>query len=138
MDETNKPPAPRGLRILMVEDNVDTAETAALALRLHGHEVRTAPNGPTALHMVQEQMPDVVLLDIGLPQMNGWELARRLRELTSRADKPPWLIAVTGYHGSDYERCSTEAGMDLHLVKPVDLEELQRLLSSLRSLIDSD
>src|SRR5215472_2936329 len=97
MDDMNDPQAPGGLRILIVDDSADATEMAALALAVHGHQVRTAPDGPTALRMVQEQRPDVILLDIGLPQMDGWEVARRLRELTGPEAKPPVLIAISAY-----------------------------------------
>src|SRR5262245_58256287 len=102
-----------------------------MVLALRGYQVRTAPEGPAALRLVQEQLPEVVLLDIGLPHMNGWEVARKLREQTASANKRPLLIAMSGYAGSEIEQRSKEAGIDLHLPKSVDMEELQRLLSRL-------
>jgi CheY-like chemotaxis protein len=131
MDKANDPQAPGGLRILIVDDSADTTEMAALALAVHGYQVRTAPDGPTALRMVQEQRPDVILLDIGLPQVDGWEVARRLRELTGPEAKPPVLIAISGYGGAEIAQCSQAAGINLHLVKPVDMDELRQLLSRL-------
>ena len=136
MEKTGDPQSPGGLRILMVEDNADTAEMTALALRLHGHEVRIALDGPTVLRMAQVQRPDVVLLDIGLPQMDGWEVARRLRKQTGPGEKPPLLIAITGYGGRENERRSKDAGIDLHFVKPVDMEELQGILSRFHASLD--
>jgi two-component system CheB/CheR fusion protein len=136
MDEPTNLPARRGLRILIVDDSADTTEMTALALCLHGHEVWTAADGPTALQVFQEQKPEAVLLDIGLPRMSGWEVARQLRELTGPHDKRPFLVAITGYGGSENELRSAEAGIDLHLLKPVDVDELLQLLLHFRGLVD--
>jgi CheY-like chemotaxis protein len=111
-------------RILVVDDSQDSAESLALLLELHGHEVRTAFAGPAALETASAFCPDVVLLDIGLPGMDGYEVARRLRAEHGGCR----LIALTGYGRDDDRRRSREAGFDHHLVKPVDLEELTRLL----------
>ena len=115
-----------GLRILVVEDHADTAATLALLLRMEGHEVQVAPDGPAALEAVQIASPDVVLLDIGLPGMSGWEVARWVTG--QPAEKRPLLVAITGYGREEDRRRSEEAGMDLHLVKPVDPDELLGLL----------
>jgi signal transduction histidine kinase/ActR/RegA family two-component response regulator len=114
-------------RILIVDDNVDAAESLALLLRLSGHEVRLAHNGPEALQEVEAFQPEVVLLDIGLPGMSGYEVARSLRQHS--ASRQVMLIAVTGY-GQEDRRRSEEAGFDHHLTKPVDPEGLQRLLAA--------
>ncbi|MFL5330061.1 MAG: response regulator [Gemmataceae bacterium] len=115
-------------RILIVDDNVDGAESLAILLRLQGHEVRSTHDGISALELSEEFCPDVVVLDIGLPRMHGYEVARRLRSKakTQRA----LLVAVTGY-GTDLDMSqSREAGFDHHLVKPVDLEKLGEVVGS--------
>ena len=115
-----------GLRILVVEDHEDTAATLALLLRMEGHEVQVAPDGPAALEAVQFASPDVVLLDIGLPGMSGWEVARWVTG--QPAEKRPLLVAITGYGREEDRRRSAEAGIDHHLLKPVDPAELLGLL----------
>jgi PAS domain S-box-containing protein len=131
-------PAPRpsevatgsALRVLVVDDNWDSAATLGMLLRIVGHDVRTAHDGLEALRVAGEFRPAVVLLDIGLPKLNGYETARRLR-------KEPWgsrviLIATTGWgQAADRER-SKDAGFDHHLVKPVDPTALIQLLASLK------
>ena len=121
------------LHVLVVEDDADSAASLAQLLRLNGHEVRVAADGPAALQAAQESAPDVVLLDIGLPGMDGCEVARRLAERP--AEKRPLFVAVTGHDGEDERRRSEEAGIDLHLVKPADPEALSRLLSRFQSII---
>ena len=117
------PCAPR--RVLVVDDNADGADSLALHLRLSGHEVQVAYSGPAALKVAEPFRPDVVLLDIGLPGMDGYEVARRLRQQPGLADVV--LVAVTGY-GTDEDRSrSQEAGFDAHLVKPVDADALPPL-----------
>jgi PAS domain S-box-containing protein len=111
------------LRVLIVDDNEDALVSAADVLQMLGHEVRTATSGPAALEVVEQFKPDVGLLDIGLPGMDGYELAERLR---AKLGGSPGLrlIAITGYgQASDRER-SRKAGFDVHLVKPVDLGKL--------------
>jgi CheY-like chemotaxis protein len=105
------------LSVLVVEDLPDAAESTALLLVLHGYRVRVAESGPSALVAAEAEMPDVVLLDIGLPGMDGWEVARRMRERT--AAKQPVVVAVTGYGAVGDRWRSADAGVDLHLVKPV-------------------
>ena len=114
------------LRILVVDDNVDSATTMAALLGMYGHELRMAHDGLQALEEVSRFQPHVVVLDIGLPKMNGYTVASRIRE---RADIPqPLLIAVTGW-GQDEDRVrSKAAGFDHHLVKPVDPPALVALL----------
>lgn len=113
-------------RVLVVDDNRDAAEMLATLLRLHGHDVVTASDGPEALSLLDTFAAGAAILDIGLPVMDGYELARRIRE--KRPHDTPMLVAVTGYgQGGDRER-SSAAGFTHHLVKPVDHEELLRLL----------
>jgi signal transduction histidine kinase len=113
-------------RVLVVDDNRDAAATLARLLRLMGHQVETAHHGHLALEVATRFGPDVVLLDIGLPGLDGFTVCRRLRQhaVTSRAR----IIAVTGYTQEEDRRRSREAGFDAHLVKPVDLEALEGLL----------
>jgi signal transduction histidine kinase/CheY-like chemotaxis protein len=120
-------PAPR--RILVADDNADSAESLALLLTLRGSEVRTARDGWEAVEAAAAFGPDVVLLDIGMPRLNGYEAARKIRE-QSRGE---WmvLIALTGWGQNEDRQRSTEAGFDFHLVKPVDFAALEQLLASL-------
>jgi CheY-like chemotaxis protein len=121
-----------GLQILLVEDHKDTAESTAIGLRLFGYEVHIASDGPHALTLAQTQQPDVVVLDIGLPGMNGYEVAKRLRQ---EQKNRVLLIATTGYGRSTEERLkSYEAGIDLHLTKPVGLEELAYYLRTYQAV----
>ena len=121
-------PAGPCLRVLVVDDNVDAALSLALLLRAWGHDVRTAHDGPATLELVPAFQPNVVLLDIGLPGLNGFEVARLIRqqpELTA-----VWLVAMTGY-GQDSDReHSQAAGFDDHLVKPADFERLKHILAT--------
>ena len=122
-------PAPRALKILLVEDNLDSAEMMTFLLTLGGHEVRTAHDGREALEAARAFLPQAVLCDIGLPGMNGYELAARLREQPDFRRTP--LIALTGYGEEESRRRSREAGFDYHLVKPVEPAALDALLDSL-------
>jgi CheY-like chemotaxis protein len=114
-------------RILLADDNNDALESLATLLELNGHQVFTAANGALALERAREHMPDVALLDIGMPLLDGYEVARRIRA-------QPWgrsitLVALTGW-GQDSDRHrSREAGFDSHLVKPLDLDKLTEVLS---------
>jgi two-component system, chemotaxis family, CheB/CheR fusion protein len=115
-------------RILVVEDSPDAADTLAKLLRVNGHEVRTEVDGPNALEAVGTFQPDIILLDIGLPGMNGYEVATQLRKLPGMDSA--LLIALTGY-GQERDRDrSRQAGFDHHLTKPVDHPTLLRLLRS--------
>ena len=114
-------------RVLVVDDNTDAAETLATLLSIDGHDVRTAANGPAALEIIKDFHPDVAFLDIGLPGMSGYELARRIRAEPRLAGI--MLVAVTGW-GKDEDRCqSKEAGLDHHLTKPVHPREVQALVA---------
>src|SRR5262249_13809384 len=119
------PTAPR--RILVVDDNVDAAESLAVLLRLEGHEVRVASDGPGALEAAQADPPEMVVLDLGMPGMDGFEVARRLRSLPGSKDT--LLVAVTGWAQADDRRRCYAAGFDGHLPKPVDWDALRQFLS---------
>ncbi len=132
-DEASEPaadPSPRlaGRRILVADDNGDAAESLALLLRLLGNEVRTAGDGEQAVELEADFGPDVVLLDIGMPRLNGYEAARRIREQSG--DREMLLIALTGWGQEEDKRLTREAGFDHHLVKPAEPAELQRLLAA--------
>jgi CheY-like chemotaxis protein len=116
-------------RVLVVDDNRDAAEVLAETLRVYGHEARLAFDGPGALDVAASFHPEVALLDIGLPVMDGYELARRLRELPE--GRSMRLIAVTGYGQESDRRRSREAGFDRHLVKPIDVTTLDSLIEQL-------
>jgi CheY-like chemotaxis protein len=117
------------LRILIVDDNRDGADSLGMMLRLMGNEIRTAYDSEEAVAAAGEFRPAVVLLDIGLPRLNGYEACRRIRE-------QPWgknmvLIAVTGWGQEEDRRLSHEAGFDKYMVKPVDPQGLMKLLGEL-------
>jgi CheY-like chemotaxis protein len=128
-DRSPAQPSTQAHRILVVDDNRDAANSLATLLQITGHETFTAYDGTTALAMIEQRRPDVVLLDIGLPRLNGYEVCRRVRAL-------PWgdsltLIALTGWGQEDDRRKSHDAGFDGHLVKPVEFPALMSLLDSL-------
>jgi signal transduction histidine kinase/ActR/RegA family two-component response regulator len=120
-------PSGSGRRVLVVDDNVDPAESLATVLRMGDYEVRIAYDGLAALDAADQFQPEVVLLDIGLPKVTGYEIARRLRERASL--KNVFLVAVTGYGQDEDRRRAEEAGFDAHLVKPADPAALERLLA---------
>ena len=116
-------------RILVADDNNDALESLATLLQLSGHEVYTASNGAVALESAEQHRPEVVLLDIGMPKLDGYEVARRIRA-------QPWgqritLVALTGWGQDSDRKRSQEAGFDSHLVKPLDLDKLTELLAAL-------
>jgi signal transduction histidine kinase len=122
-------PARTQRRILVADDNNDALESLATLLQLSGHEVYTAANGAMALESAEQHRPEVALLDIGMPKMDGYEVARRIRA-------QPWgqrmtLVALTGWGQDSDRRRSQEAGFDSHLVKPLDLDKLTELLAAL-------
>lgn len=117
----------RGRRILIVDDNVDAAQSLAMLLAASGHQCQPVHDGTTALSVAPQFKPDVFLLDIGMPGMNGYELARRLRALPQF--RGSLLIAVTGWGKDEDRRQSSEAGFDHHLTKPVSTSEIQQLLA---------
>jgi PAS domain S-box-containing protein len=115
-------------RILVVDDNVDAAESIAMLLQIWGHDVRLAHNGPEALAAAEQYQPDIIVLDIGLPGLSGYEVARELRQ--QPRFQGTRLIAMTGYGQEEDYRRSKDAGFDEHVTKPVDPDDLQRLLIS--------
>jgi signal transduction histidine kinase/DNA-binding response OmpR family regulator len=121
-------------KILVVDDNGDSADSLAKLLRLSGHKVQVAYDGPSGLEAAQTLLPDVVLLDIGLPGMDGYAVAQRLRELESM--KETLLIAISGYSPEKTDSRSRLAGFDQHFVKPVNLRDLQTLLATLQPSAD--
>jgi PAS domain S-box-containing protein len=123
------PPSGGPMRVLVVDDNVDSAESMAVLLRLYGHEVRLAHDGEAALEEARSFKPDVIFLDLSLPKMDGYEVARRLRQ--EPATSGMTLVAMTGYGHEEERRRTQEAGFYSHLVKPVDFDLLRELLSSL-------
>lgn len=123
--------APPRLRILVVDDNHDSALSLAMMLSIMGHETRTAHDGESAVSTAEQFLPDVVLLDIGLPKLNGYEVAQRIRSAEWGAAM--FLIAVTGWGQDEDRQRSSEVGLDLHMVKPVEPAALEKLLASLRN-----
>ena len=114
-------------RVLIVDDNEDASATMARLLEMVGFRVRTVPDGVSALELVRSFRPDTVLLDIGLPGMNGYDVCRALRALADLDSMT--VIAVTGYGQADDRRRTREAGFDFHLVKPVTVEEIRKILA---------
>lgn len=117
-------------RLLVVDDNKDAAESMSMLLEMWGHEVAFAYDGPSALATAEQWQPEAVFLDIGLPGMDGYEVAERLRELPHAKDAV--LIAITGYGQDDDRQRSRRAGIDHHLVKPVAPDALRNLIDSLK------
>ena len=118
----------RPLRVLVVDDNVDTVLSFSMLLRASGHEVQTAHDGLAAVQAAINYRPDIVLLDIGLPGLNGYEVAKQIRQHPDL--KHVVLVALTGY-GQDSDRhASGQAGFTHHLVKPARFEELQKILAT--------
>jgi PAS domain S-box-containing protein len=115
-------------RILVVDDNQDAALTLAMVLKVDGYVVEIANTGKEALKLAQRLEPEIVLLDIGLPEMDGYEVARQLRQLPLPLD--PLLVAITGYGQPEDRARSQEAGFDYHLIKPVNVAELLRLCAA--------
>jgi signal transduction histidine kinase/CheY-like chemotaxis protein len=125
-----RPRAP-ARRVLVVDDNMLSAQSLAMVLKLDGHDVEVSHDGEQALDAVRRFRPEVVLMDIGLPGMDGYEVARKLRKDTDLGAGIVLLAAVTGYAEDDARRRSREAGFDHHLVKPVDPDGVLALLASL-------
>jgi len=115
-------------RILLVDDNQDLTEALALLLETTGADVRVASNGPTALEVLVTYAPTVVMLDLGLPGMSGYEVAKQIRLNPKRSDVT--LVALTGWGSEADKQRSKAAGFDHHVTKPVGLDELQRILDT--------
>jgi len=118
-------------RVLVVDDKGDSADTLAKLLALSGHETQTAYDGNEAVGAVETFLPDLVLLDIGLPKLNGYEVCRRIRELPG--GERIVVVALTGWGQEQDRRKSKEAGFNEHLVKPIEYGELMKLLAECRT-----
>jgi len=121
--------APRRFKILVVDDNHDSALSMAMMLQIMGHDTRTAHDGESAVATAETYLPEVVLLDIGLPKLNGYEVAQRIREKTW--GQTMYLIAVTGWGQDEDRQRSSEVGLNLHMVKPVEPAALEKLLAAM-------
>jgi CheY-like chemotaxis protein len=120
-----------GRRILVVDDNADGAKSLTIMLRLLGNDVEMAHDGIEAVEVAEQFRPDVILMDVGMPRLNGYEATKRIRE--NAWGKDISIFALTGW-GQDSDReLSREAGCDAHLVKPLDLPELERRLQGIGS-----
>jgi CheY-like chemotaxis protein len=120
------PAAARPLNVLVVDDNQDAADSMALTLRLMGHHAQTAYSGLAALQAAADLDADLILLDIGLPELDGHEVGRRLRRI---APRNAWFVALTGYGSDEDRRRSREAGFDEHVLKPLMPDALKSILS---------
>jgi signal transduction histidine kinase len=114
-------------RVIVVEDNIDAQQALQALLELCGHEVAVAPDGETGIAKILEMQPEVAIIDLGLPTLDGYEVARRVRN--SERGKHLLLVALTGYGAPEQRRRALEAGFDLHLVKPVEPEQLLKLVA---------
>ena len=130
MNASDKPPPPAGRsrHVLVVDDNVDAAETLALILQLDGHSVHVAHGGQQALSVAATLRPEIVFLDIGLPDISGYEVAKRLRALP--ALQGTRLVALTGWGAAGDRQQAREAGFDLHLTKPVSPDSLAQAVAA--------
>lgn len=117
-----------GHRVLLVDDNLDCTEPLSLLLQAKGHDTRVATEGEQAITLADQFRPNCVVLDLGLPRMDGYEVARRLRARPYGNNLV--LVALTGWAGRDVRSKAAEAGFDYHLVKPVDWEELEKIVQS--------
>ena len=122
------PASTKRCRVLVVDDNVDSVESLAMLLRMMGHEVETASDGASGLEKAAAFKPDVAILDIGLPKVNGYELARQIRE--QQWSKNVTLVALTGWGQEQHRRRSEESGFNHHLTKPVEFDVLQEILAA--------
>ena len=127
----SQPASPRRCNVILADDNADALESLAMLLELEGHSVRVASEGPVALALMQQRTPDVMLLDIGMPGMNGYEVARQVRAL--EGGDAILLVALTGWGQPGDRAKSSEAGFDYHLTKPVEFTELAELLQRFSS-----
>jgi CheY-like chemotaxis protein len=128
------PLAKHRLEILVVDDNHDSASTLAMLLQMQGHRVKTAHDGPEALRLLATYRPQLILLDLGLPGMSGYEVARRIRESTELCHVT--LVALTGWGQEEVRRRTREAGFDHHLVKPANTDEVLEIADSIRPETD--
>ena len=114
-------------RVLVVDDNRDSANTLAMLLKISGYETKTAGDGASAIESTAEFKPEIILLDIGLPDMSGYDVCKKLRE--QPLDPRPRIVAVTGWGADDVQARSGEDTFDGHLTKPVDFKTLQGLIA---------
>jgi CheY-like chemotaxis protein len=121
-------PLQPGRRVLVVDDNIDAAQTLADLLSLSGHDTRIVHDGLGAVAAATDWCPDVVLLDIGLPGLNGFEVARRIR--LQAANPAMVLVALTGYGQAADRQRAQDSGFDHHLVKPADFDEIEKILAA--------
>jgi CheY-like chemotaxis protein len=121
-------PAARTLQVLVVDDNVDAVRILHMLVQESGHRVRMAHTGPAALKAALDDRPDVILLDIGLPLLDGYEVAKRIRQEPRLRDTV--LVAVTGYEREADRQRSQQAGFDHHLVKPADFRKVREILAA--------
>src|SRR5215510_5914150 len=123
------------LRVLVVDDDADTVDSAATLLELGGHEVKTALRGADAIARAAYFQPEVIMLDVAMPEMDGYETARQIQDLV--LPKAPVLVAVSGYGDLSARRRAAEAGFDLHLLKPVEsgfYEQIHLLVENTKRL----
>ena len=125
--ERPAPPPARGRRVLVVDDNADAADSLAMLLEVEGHDVTVAHDGPSAVALASERRPEVILLDLGMPTMSGYEVAQRVR---AALGPTVTLVAVTGWGQAEDRRRTREAGFDHHLVKPLEYERLRAILDA--------
>jgi CheY-like chemotaxis protein len=123
----------QGKRVAIVEDNKLQAKSLAMLLEMMGYQVRTASDAASALRMMAEFIPQVALIDIGLPGLNGYELARQVRSMPQLRDIT--LIAQTGWGTDDDRQQAREAGFQHHLTKPIDHQRLEKILAQATSLV---
>ena len=121
----------RARRVLLIEDNIDALHSLAEYLGILGHEVAVAEDGESGIATAESFGPEVVIADIGLPKLDGFGVAQRLRRARNGDGPRIYLVAVTGYGGQEQRERALSAGFDLYLVKPVEPEALARLLSDL-------
>jgi CheY-like chemotaxis protein len=127
-DDHSSGPASTGRTVLIIEDHDDAREALRALLELEGHQVEAAATGPNGIEIAARRLPDVALVDIGLPEVDGYEVARRLRAL---GDGRTFLIALTGYGQPEDVKRAHDAGFDAHLLKPVDPDALAKVLDDL-------
>ena len=120
--------APTHYRVLVVDDNVDSAQSMSLLLQLEGHTVACAHDGLEALQAAEQFDPQVVLLDLGLPRMNGYEVARKLRQSREHDQSRLLLVAISGYGREQDRAAAQEAGFDFHLTKPADPDVVMQMM----------
>jgi CheY-like chemotaxis protein len=128
---TGVAPQAAGRSILIIEDHDDAREALRALLEMEGHQVDAAASGPVGIDLVRARKPDVALVDIGLPEVDGYEVARRIHAL---GGPRPYLIALTGYGQPDDVKRARDAGFDAHLLKPVDPDALAGVLNTVPKL----